>query len=214
MTSAHLSTLVAHYGYLATFVSVMLASSGIPLPAGELLIGAAVYAANTHRLELPILVLVGSLGAAIGGAGGYAIGRLLGATALERYGRFIGLDAAKVRLGRYLFLKHGGKIVFFLRFIALVGPFGGVLAGANRMTLSRFIVFNVLGAVAWTIVFGAGGYLFGSFFLAVGRTAGVAAVLVTLAVIVAAGLYIHRRGADLQAEADAMLPDGREPLTG
>ena len=210
MTPAHLSTLVADYGYLATFVTVALASSGIPLPAGELLIAAAVYASHTHRLDLPILLIVGSAGAAIGGAVGYAVGRLLGATALERYGRFVGLDAAKVRLGRYLFVMHGGKIVFFLRFIALVGPFGGVLAGANRMALGRFALFNILGATAWTVVFGAGGYLFGSMFEAVGRTAGVAAVIVTLAVLGAAALYIHRRGAELQASADAMMGDGVE----
>ena len=208
MTSAHLSTLVAHFGYLATFIAVMLASSGIPLPAGELLIAAAVYASNTHRLDLSTLIVVGSLGAAIGGAAGYTLGRLLGVAALERYGRFVGLDAAKVRLGRYLFVMHGGKIVFFLRFIALVGPFGGVLAGANRMAVGRFMIFNIVGAIAWTIVFGAGGYLFGSFFEAVGRTAGIVAVVVTLAVLAGAALYIHRQGADLQAKADAMMAEG------
>jgi membrane protein DedA with SNARE-associated domain len=205
MTPAHLSALVAHYGYLATFVAITLASSGIPLPAGELLIAAAIYAAHTHRLLLSTLLVVGSAGAVLGGAGGYAIGRLLGATALERYGRFVGLDAAKVRLGRYLFLVHGGKIVFSLRFVALVGPFGGVLAGANRMAIGRFMIFNALGAVAWNIVFGAGGYLFGAMFEAVGRTAGVAAVVITLALIGAAVLYIHRRGAELQAKADTLL---------
>jgi membrane-associated protein len=110
-----------------------------------------------------------------------------------------------VRLGRYLFLVHGGKIVFALRFVALVGPFGGVLAGANKMAIGRFMIFNALGAVAWNIVFGAGGYLFGAMFEAVGRTAGIAAVVVTLALIVAVGLYIHRRGAELQAKADALL---------
>jgi membrane protein DedA with SNARE-associated domain len=205
MTPAHLSALVAHYGYLATFVAITLASSGIPLPAGELLIAAAIYAAHTHRLLLSTLLVVGSAGAVLGGAGGYAIGRLLGATALERYGRFVGLDAAKVRLGRYLFLVHGGKIVFSLRFVALVGPFGGVLAGANRMAIGRFMIFNALGAVAWNIVFGAGGYLFGAMFEAVGRTADVAAVVITLALIGAAVLYIHRRGAELQAKADTLL---------
>ena len=214
MTSAHLSTLVAHYGYLATFVAVMLASAGIPLPAGELLIAAAVYASNTHRLDLFTLILVGSLGATIGGAAGYTLGRLLGVAALERYGRYVGLDAAKLRLGRYLFIMHGGKIVFFLRFVALVGPFGGVLAGANRMVVGRFMIFNVVGAIAWTIVFGAGGYLFGSFFEAVGRTAGIVAVVATLAVLAGAAFYIHRQGADLQAKADAMMADGTDPEIG
>jgi membrane protein DedA with SNARE-associated domain len=202
MTSIHLSTLVVHYGYLVTFIAILLASAGIPLPAGELLIAAAVYAAHTHRLSLATLVLVGSAGAVIGGGVGYAIGRSVASVTLARYGRLVGLSPARLRLGRYLFDVHGGKIVFVLRFVALIGPFGGVLAGANRMPRSRFLVFNVLGGVAWTVVFAAGGYLFGAFFEAVGRPMGIAAVLVAIALVVGVAIYVHRYGAELQAKAD------------
>lgn len=202
MTFSHLSALVAHYGYLATFVAILVASAGIPLPAGELLIAAAIYAAHTHRLSLAILVLVGSLGAVLGGGAGYAVGRSVATVTLTRYGRLVGLSPARVRLGQYLFHVHGGKIVFVLRFVALIGPFGGVLAGANRMPSSRFMVFNALGGVAWTLVFGFGGYLFGAFFEAVGRPLGIAAVIVAITLVTAVAFYVHRYGADLQGKAD------------
>jgi membrane protein DedA with SNARE-associated domain len=205
MTPAHLSTLVAHYGYLASFAAILMASAGIPLPAGELLIAAAVYAAHTHRLSLPLLVVVGSLGAVIGGGVGYAVGRSVAAATLRRYGRFVGLGPARIRLGQYLFLAHGGKIVFFLRFIALLGPFGGVLAGANRMKIGRFMAFNALGGVAWTIVFGVGGYLFGEFFQAVGRPFGIAAIVLAIGLVIGLVRYVHQREADLQQKADALL---------
>ncbi|HEY5070510.1 MAG TPA: DedA family protein [Caulobacteraceae bacterium] len=205
MTPAQVSTLVAHYGYLATFTAILLASAGVPLPAGELLIAAAVYAAHTHRLSLGVLVAVGSFGAIIGGGLGYAIGRAVAAATLRRYGRFVGLGAARLRLGQYLFLVHGGKIVFFLRFIALLGPFGGVLAGTNRMRTTRFMAFNTLGAVAWTVIFAVGGYLFGTFFEAVGRPLGIAAVVLAIILVLGLVFYIHRREADLQAKADLML---------
>src|ERR1700722_4332761 len=157
MTVHHLSALVATYGYLAVFASVMLASAGIPLPAGELLLAAGVYAAHTHRLDIALLVLTGSLACIVGGTLGYGVGRFIAAATLARFGRFVGLGPARIRLGRYLFLTRGGRIVFFVRFIALLGPFGGVLAGANRMPAARFMVFNALGGVAWTLVFGLGG---------------------------------------------------------
>jgi membrane protein DedA with SNARE-associated domain len=205
MSPADLSALVAHYGYLATFIAVLLASAGVPIPAGELLIAAAAYAAHTHRLSLDVLILVGSLAGILGGGIGYGIGRSLGAATLQRYGGVVGLGPARIRLGQYLFRVHGGKIVFFLRFIALLGPFGGVLAGANRMPPGRFLVFNVLGGVAWTVVFAIGGYLFGAFFKAAGRTAGIAAVVLVIALVVWLLRYIHRQEADLQAKADAML---------
>lgn len=211
MSAAHLSTLVAHYGYAATFVAILLASAGIPFPAGEILIAAAVYAAHTHRLSLPILVLVSSLAAIAGGALGYAIGRSVAAATLKRYGGYVGLGAARLRLGQYLFRVHGGKIVFFLRFVALLGPFGGVLAGANRMAPGRFMLFNTLGGVTWALLFTLGGYLFGAMFAAVGRPLGIAAVVLAIALVGGLLVYIHRREAELQRRADALFPP--EPQT-
>jgi membrane protein DedA with SNARE-associated domain len=205
MTVAHLSALVAHYGYVATFVAVLVASAGAPIPAGELLIAAAVYAAHTHRLAIVGLILVGSAGGILGGIIGYGIGASLAAATLERFGGKVGLTPARIRLGRYLFAVHGGKIVFFVRFVALLGPFGGVLAGTNRMPMGRFMAFNALSAVAWTALFAAIGYLFGAMFETVGRTAGIAAVVLTIAAVLLLLRWIHQREAVLQARADEML---------
>lgn len=205
MTSSQLSDLVTHYGYVATFLAVLAASAGVPLPAGELLIAGAIYAAHTHRLSLPLLVLAGSLGAILGGAIGYGVGHSVASATLKRYGRFVGLGAARLRLGQYLFRVHGGKIVFFLRFIALLGPFGGVLAGTNRMAAGRFMIFNALGGVAWTLAFAGGAYLFGEFFESVGRPVGIAAVVFAIGLVVVLVIYIRRHEAVLQAKADEML---------
>ena len=38
MSPPQFSQLVAHYGYMAVFVAIFLASAGAPLPAGELLL--------------------------------------------------------------------------------------------------------------------------------------------------------------------------------
>ncbi len=205
MTLESLSTLVASYGYLIVFIAVLVANIGIPFPAGELLIAAAAYAAHTHRLSLPILLIGAGSIAIVGGFAAFAAGGSLGAATLARYGGAVGLGPARLRLGQYLFLTHGGKIVFFLRFVALISPFGGLLAGANRMPWRRFVVYNVLGGVAWAGTMTFGGFLFGAFFASVGRPVGMAALV--LAGIGALGtiLYIHRQGATLQAKADAML---------
>ncbi|MGI9168988.1 MAG: DedA family protein, partial [Caulobacteraceae bacterium] len=177
MTLADLSNLVAHYGYLVVFAALLLQGAGVPLPAGEVLVAAAIYAAHTHRLDLAALTVGGMSMAALGGAAGYGIGRSLGAASLARYGGAVGLGPARLRLGRYLFIAHGGKIVFFIRFIAFIGPFGGVLAGVNRMPWGRFAAFNALGAAVWVSVMAVGGYLFGAFFASVGRPVGLAALL-------------------------------------
>ena len=208
MTVASLSTLVAHFGYDVVFAVLFLASAGAPLPAGELLVAAAIYAAHTHRLSIAELTLGGIAMATLGGAAGYGVGHWLGVAGLRRHGGAVGLGPARQRLGRYLFLAHGGKIVFFIRFIALIGPFGGLLAGVNRMPGGRFLAFNILGACAWVSAMSMGGYLFGSLFASVGGPIGVAALALAVAVAAAMVIYVHRQGATLQAKADAMLLGG------
>jgi membrane protein DedA with SNARE-associated domain len=208
MNLADLSTLVARHGYEVVFAALLLASAGAPLPAGELLVAAAIYAAHTHRLSIAVLIFGGAAAAVLGGLAGYGIGHSLGVAGLKRHGGAVGLGPARQRLGRYLFLAHGGKIVFFIRFIALLGPFGGVLAGVNRMPWGRFLIFNALGALVWVSALGLGGYLFGAFFASVGRPVGLAALAAAAGVVVAAAIYAHRQGASLQAKADALLGEG------
>ena len=196
---------MAHYGYLVVFASALLGSAGVPLPATELLIAAAVYAAHTHRLEVTLLACGAAVMAAIGGLIGYAIGGTVGSKTLARHGSAVGLGPARLRLGQYLFLTHGGKIVFFIRFIAFVGPFGGLLAGVNRMPVLRFALFNALGSASWALCMGLGGYSFGAFFASVGRPLGLAALGLVVVLAIAALTYLHQQGASLQAKADAAL---------
>jgi membrane protein DedA with SNARE-associated domain len=110
-----------------------------------------------------------------------------------------------LRLGQYLFLTHGGKIVFFLRFAALISPFGGLLAGVNRMPWRKFLIYNVMGGIAWAGAMSCGGYLFGTFFASVGKPVGLVALVLAAIGAIAMLAYIHRRGAALQAKADALL---------
>jgi membrane protein DedA with SNARE-associated domain len=207
MTLEGLSGLVAHYGYLVVFACALVGSAGIPLPATELLIAAAVYAAHTHRLDVVVLAGGAAVMAVVGGQIGYAVGKSVGVVTLARHGSAIGLRPSRLRLGQYLFLAHGGKIVFFIRFIAFLGPFGGLLAGVNRMQLVRFAIFNALGSVTWAVCVSAGGYLFGAFFASVGQPIGFAALVIAAALAVTTFIYVHQRGASLQAKADAAIQD-------
>jgi membrane protein DedA with SNARE-associated domain len=74
----------------------------------------------------------------------YWIGREGGCRLLRRYGRYLRLDERKVKLGQYLFRKHGGKVVLFGRFIAVLRALVAFLAGTNRMPWASFLLFNAL----------------------------------------------------------------------
>jgi membrane protein DedA with SNARE-associated domain len=70
-------------------------------------------------------------GAILGDHIGYTIGREGGFRLVRRHGPTVRLDERKLKLGQYLFLQHGGKVIFFGRFIAILGAWATFLAGVN-----------------------------------------------------------------------------------
>jgi membrane protein DedA with SNARE-associated domain len=111
------------------FFVVMAESMGVPMPGETTLVAAGLYAGSTDRIDPYLLVAVAAAGAVVGDNIGYVIGRTLGLRLLLRYGSHVNLTEARLKLGHYLFLRHGGKIIFFGRFIALLRTFAPVLAG-------------------------------------------------------------------------------------
>src|SRR5947209_17086415 len=79
---------------------------------------------------------------------------LIGVRLLVRYGRYIRIDQKRLKVGQYLFLQHGGKIVFFGRFVAILRTFAAFLAGVNLMSWPGFLMMNTLGGICWASLFG------------------------------------------------------------
>jgi membrane protein DedA with SNARE-associated domain len=174
--------LIAHYGYAAIFLVVMMESTGIPMPGETILISAAALAGTKHALDIRGVIAAAAAGGAIVGDNiGFWVGREFGEPLLEKWGYLVGLDARKRLLGRYLFARHGGSIVFFGRFVALLRAFAAVLAGANNLAPWRFFVFNALGGIVWATVFGLGGYLLGAGIHRIAGPVGWAMLIVALA---------------------------------
>ena len=204
------TSLLVAYGYPVITLIVALESMGIPLPGETALLAAAVYAGTTHQLSIVFIVLAATAGAVLGDNAGFWIGRRLGFPLLRQYGRFVRLDEGRLKLGRYLFSRHGGKVVFFGRFTALLRALAAPLAGANDMGWRRFLLFNLAGGALWAALYGGGGYLLGS---AIHRIAGPVAIglaVMTLAVVVVRAVFLHRHEAQLMGEAERAFPG---PLT-
>jgi membrane protein DedA with SNARE-associated domain len=189
---SEIQPLIAQHAYTAVFLVILLEGLGSPLPGETVLVAAAVYAGATHHINIAIVIAVAIAGAVMGGSGGYWIGRSAGASVIERYGKFIGLNANRLALGRYLFERHGGKIVFFGRFVAVLRVVAALLAGLNKYDWRSFFFFNAAGTVAWASIMGLGGYIFGKAISRVSSLIGVAGLVVALGFIFAFWLFMRR----------------------
>ncbi|PYR81764.1 MAG: hypothetical protein DMF87_04185 [Acidobacteria bacterium] len=204
--AALLERLLHTYGYFAVFAVIALENVGLLVPGETILISAAIFAATTHELNVIAIVITATVAALAGSIGGWAIGRY-GERHLHRYGRYLHLDERDLRLGRYLFRRYGGRLVFVARFVAFLRALAGVLAGLNRMESTRFMLFSGLGAASWAAVFGFGAYALGRELEALSARG---SILIGFAVVVAAiaGFrFIQHNRARLQQEADQMADD-------
>ena len=202
----NLDSLLATYGYLAVFFFVGIESIGIPVPGETMLVTAAIYAGTTGRLSIFWVIVASSAGAILGDNTGYVIGRTGGYRLLKRYGRYIRLEENRLRLGQYLFDKHGSKVVFFGRFISVLRIFAAFLAGVNRMHWRRFLVFNAAGGIIWSTIYGVAAFLLGQQLLQLSGRVEVVLAIVGLGVIIAVIVLLRRNEARLQREADQAIP--------
>ena len=209
-----LSHLIAAYGYVIVALTVAVEGMGIPVPGETMLVAAAIYAGTTHGLDLPAVIVAAVAGAILGDNTGFWIGREVGYRLLLRHGARVGLTERRIKLGQYLFLRHGATIVFFGRFVAVLRCFATLLAGANRMAWPRFLLFNALGGTIWASVFGSGAYVFGQAVQRLAKPVGIATAIAVAVIIIATGLLMRRHAAQLEARAERALPGPLRPLHG
>src|SRR2546425_5517829 len=202
----NLDALLATYGYLAVFVFVGVESIGLRVPGETMLVTAAIYAGTTGRLSIFWVIVASAAGAIVGDNIGYGIGRTGGYRLVKRYGRYIRLEEDRLRLGQYLFDKHGSKVVFFGRFVSVLRIFAAFLAGVNRMHWRRFLIFNAAGGIVWSTLYGMAAFLLGKQLLQLSGRVDLALAIVGVAVIIAVILFLRRNEARLQGEADRVRP--------
>lgn len=201
-----LDHLLGRYGYAAVFGFVMLESLGIPLPGETMIVAAALYGGARHSLNVEIIWAAAAAGAIIGDTIGFGIGHWGGYRLLRRYGAKVRLEERRLKVGRLIFERHGGKVVFFGRFVSILRTYAALLAGINRMPYRRFLTFNAAGGVLWSGLYAFGFYYAGSALSAVKGTVDLAFVAAAAIAVVAFVVWVRRHERRLEAEAERAYP--------
>lgn len=201
-----LTHLLDTYGYWAVLVFVMIESTGIPFPGETMLLTAAIYAGHSGNLFIGYVIAAAAAGAIIGDNIGFWVGREGGFRLIRRYGKYIRLDEKKIKVGQYLFLKHGGKVVFFGRFVAVLRAWAAFLAGVNRMRWPQFLLANASGAIVWATGYGMLGWALGDAAQNFERRAAVILGVAGAVLAMAAIIFTIKNERRLEEDAEKALP--------
>ncbi|MFL5943660.1 MAG: DedA family protein [Gaiellaceae bacterium] len=150
------------HGLPLLFAVVMLESFGLPLPGETALIAFGVLASQGHY-SIGTVIVVAAVAAIVGDNLGYwLIGRLGGRRLLESWGPLRRYSERFLPATERLMAKHGGKIVFFGRFIAVLRYTAAWAAGIARMPWGEFMFWNAAGGICWATAVGLIAYYGGS----------------------------------------------------
>ncbi len=159
------------YGTLA---AIIFAETGLVvtpfLPGDSLLFAAGIYTAPGKDglpapLNLWLLMSVLVVAAVLGDFVNYHIGKWIGPKIFRGEGvGFFGKLLNRKHLDRAneFYKKYGGKAVVLGRFVPIVRTFVPFVAGAGAMNYTKFVWFNIAGALLWVGVCVLAGHWFGN----------------------------------------------------
>ncbi len=183
-----------HNGLPLLFLAVAVESFGIPVPGETALIAFAVLASQGHYSIGEVIILT-AVAAIIGDNLGYwVIGRWGGRALFRRWGWLNQYAERVLPRAERIMHDHGGKTVFFGRFVSVLRYTVAWVAGLARMDWWKFLFFNAAGGIAWATAVGLLAYYAGqSAADAIARYGLYAGVVITLVTV--GGLLLFHYGA-------------------
>ncbi|PRY15483.1 membrane-associated protein [Pontibacter ummariensis] len=163
----HLVELLRQYQtwiYLILFL-IIFCETGLvvtPFLPGDSLLFALGALAALPSSGLNVLLLMALLitAAILGDSFNYLTGSKLGGRLYHKDYWF--LRQAHLQQAERFYARYGGRTIIYARFMPIVRTFAPFVAGMSKMDYSRFLYFNILGALLWVVFFVMIGYLFGN----------------------------------------------------
>lgn len=162
----YLGTVIQNYGIWTNLILfiIVFCETGLvvtPFLPGDSLLFAAGTVAASGSLEVRWLLILLTTAAVVGDTVNYSIGHFVGPRIFHKENvRF--LNKKQLERAHEFYEKYGGKAIILARFIPIIRTFVPFVAGIGRMSYLRFLSYNVIGGIAWVILFVCAGYFFGN----------------------------------------------------
>jgi membrane protein DedA with SNARE-associated domain len=156
--------LLNNLNYPNILLLMLLESTVVPVPS-ELVVAPAAYHAASGGLNVFLVVLFATIGAAIGASINYIVALYVGRPVVykfanSKWGKMCLLNQEKVEKSERYFDDHGVAATLTGRLIPGIRHLISIPAGLARMNYGKFLLYTTIGAGAWhTILAAMGWYL-------------------------------------------------------
>ncbi len=159
---------ILSYGGLALLLFVVFAETGLLigffLPGDSLIfISGMICVSKPELLGVNIYILITSLSLAaiLGNIAGYWFGYKVGPALFKRKDSLI-FKKSYLVITQNFYNINGGKTLILGRFLPIIRTFAPILAGVIRIDFKKFMLYNLVGAIAWIGLLAGLGYYFGT----------------------------------------------------
>jgi membrane protein DedA with SNARE-associated domain len=151
---------IGSLGYIGIFLLMAMESSVIPIPS-EIIMPPAGYLVHEDKMNMPLVILSGTLGSLFGAYVNYFMAKCLGRTLLIKYGHYVLIrEEALVQVESY-FAEHGEISTFIGRLLPVVRHLISIPAGLAEMNHFKFSLYTALGSLIWVSILTLIGYFLG-----------------------------------------------------
>ncbi|HKD85694.1 MAG TPA: VTT domain-containing protein [Terriglobales bacterium] len=150
---------VVQYGYALLFLWVLVEQGGLPVPATPLILAAGALAGQ-KRMSFALVIVAATAACVAADFFWYSIGKRRGAIVLNILCRIALEPDSCVRRTETRFAKWGARTLLICKFVPGLNTAAPALAGMVNISYSRFVLFDLLGALLWTLAYALLGFLF------------------------------------------------------
>ncbi len=173
--------LIHDYGYYMVFLGTLL--------EGETIVALAGFAAHQSYLDLETVIIVAIIGATLGDHFFFFVGRKKGRAMIQARPEW---QPRVHRIHAWL-NRYQNWLIFGSRFLYGFRAITPIVLGTSNVSVTRYFLLNVAGAIVWACLFALGGYWFGD---AIERFLGNVKAIegVVIAVVLMIGIGVHVLG--------------------
>jgi membrane protein DedA with SNARE-associated domain len=146
--AGYIVAFISAAGYYGVVILMAIESACVPLPS-EIIMPFAGYLVATGQLNLWLVATAGAIGCNLGSIVAYEAGKHGGRPIVERWGKFILIDAHDLDRADAFFLKYGSVAVLVGRLLPVIRTFIAFPAGVARMPLGKFHFYTFVGSWPW-----------------------------------------------------------------